>query len=67
MARKDMITREIDRLYSVIDEIRAEYDRLSLKMADRLMDDGDVLTDEEQAQYRLLYHLLKVYNGGNEE
>ena len=65
MARKDMITSELDRLYAVIDEVRHEYDRLSNKMAQEFMD-GDVLTDEEQAQYRLLYHLLKVYNGGNE-
>lgn len=66
MARKDMIIGEIDRLYAVIDEIRAEYDKLSDKMAREFMD-GDVLSDAEQECYRLLYHLLKVYNGGNEE
>ena len=66
MVRKDMIINEINRLYAVIAEIRQEYDRLSEKMAKDFMD-GDLLSDSEHAEYQLLYHLLKVYNGGNEQ
>ena len=66
MARKDMIISEINRLYAVIEEVRSEYDKLSYKMAKELTDDGDLLSNEEHAQYLLLYHLIKVYNGGNE-
>lgn len=65
MARRDMMVAEIDRLYEVMDEIRSEYDRLSIRMAQQLMD-GDLLTDTEHERYKLLYHLLKVYNGGSE-
>lgn len=66
MAKKDMIINEIDRLYAVIAEIRREYDRLSEQMAQGFMD-GDLLSDSEHAEYLMLYRLLKVYNGGNEE
>ena len=66
MARRDMVITEIDRLYAVINEIRAEYDNLSEKMARDFMD-GDVLSDTEQERFRVLYNLLKIYNGGNEE
>ena len=59
MNSKEMIG-EIKALYTVIEEITEEHDRLEEKM-NQLLANGDSLSDAEFGQYTLLHHLLRKY------
>lgn len=60
MNSKEMIG-EIKALYTVIEEITEEHDRLEEKM-NQLLANGDSLSDVEFGQYTLLSHLLRKYS-----
>lgn len=59
MNSKELIG-EIKALYTVIEEITEEHDRLEEKM-NQLLANGDSLSDAEFGQLTLLNHLLKTY------